>query len=121
MEINIDLVDVQLIPMISSFHLFQNLRVLHMYIVVFTDMKQCLMDASESLKKGLEEMLVFNEVTDVRVQQEKEVGKAEKDIEMCAERFCDPEQYRPEQHSDTGLLSSLNDSTYRSMTFFTCT
>ena len=70
-------------------------------------MKQCLIDASESLKKGLDEMLVFNEVNDVRVQQEKEVGKAEGDIEMCAERFCDPEQYLPEQQSDTGLLFSI--------------
>lgn len=92
-----------------------------MYIVVFTqfsDMERCLIDASESLKRGLEEKLFFNEVTDLRVQQEKQVGKAERDIEMCAERFCDPEQYRPEQQSDTGLLSSINDSTYRSMTFY---
>lgn len=73
-------------------------------------MNQCLGDASESLKKELEEMLVFNEVNDVRAQQEKEVGIAERDIEVCAERFCASEQYIPEHQSDTGLLSSINDS-----------
>lgn len=81
-------------------------------------MKQCLADVSETLKSALEKMLVFNEVNDVRAQQEKEVGIAERDIEVCAERFCASEQYRPEHQSDTGLLSSINDSIHGSMTFY---
>ena len=65
-----------------------------------------LADASQKLITKLGTLLVFNEVHDVRVKQEKTVGKAEENIRGYAERLCDQEQHTLDHHvpnSDIGL------------------
>ena len=82
------------------------MRCIHPGFTQLSDMDTFLADASQKLITKLGTLLVFNEVHDVRVKQEKTVGKAEENIRGYAERLCDQEQHTLDHHvpnSDIGL------------------
>lgn len=62
-----------------------------------SDVEGFLKAASQKLGGKIYDVLVFNEVSDVRARLEKCVGNAEGAIRKYAERFCNEEQHTPQE------------------------